>query len=378
MTEAREPEALHGDPSRLHVDPQDYRLNRRFFKRLVKLCAPYWTREGAWRSWAMLALSCGLSASFVFSGAMVSFAVKDYTDALVDKRVDAFWPLLWIATGYTLLRFGAILLSSYVDLRLNLHWRRWLTTYLIDEYLARRTYYEIAGDRKLDNPDQRIQEEVGPFCEVITGVPRQLLFTTLDMGVQGAILMTISPLLLGAVAVFAAIKFFALLMIYRPTIKQNFDVTVAEADLRFGILHVRDHAETVAFYRGEYAERAHIMRRLGTAIRMSLKKGTYASLVVNAAENFFYVIWATIPFLFLAPAFFAGRIAYGTIGQGSASAGAVLQSLSILTNFIPTMTAAAPKLVRLAQIQEKFESLGREREGTLEVPRLQFDTGSTV
>jgi vitamin B12/bleomycin/antimicrobial peptide transport system ATP-binding/permease protein len=372
------PDDTRGDPSRLHVDPADYRLNRRFFQRLVKLCRPYWTREGAWRSWLTLAAICALGVGGVLSGAGLTYVVRDQTNALVAKDAGAFWSLLALATAYALARFAANTLGSYTSTRLNLHWRRWLTTYLVDEYLARRTYYEIAADQKLDNPDQRIQEEVGPFCEVISNIPQRLMFTALDMGVQGLILMSISMPLFWFVAGFAVFKFFVLLWVYRPTIRQNFDVTVAEADLRYGILHVRDHAETVAFYRGEYAERAHIVRRLDTTIGKNLKKKLYEILVVFSTMRMFYLVWGVLPFLFLAPLFLAGKIAYGVIGQGVASATALLESLSVLTDFIPTVTAAAPKLIRLAQIQEKFEELGRARDGTLEVPRLKFETGSAV
>ena len=367
-----------GDPSRLHVAPADYKLNRRFFQRLIKLCKPYWTREGAWRSWLALAVICGLGAGNVFSGAGLTYVMRDQTNALLAKDGAAFWPLLALGTAYLAARFGMFALGNYVTMRLNLHWRHWLTTYLVDEYLARRTYYEITADQKLDNPDQRIQEEVGPFCGAVSDIPQKVMFTVLDMSVQGLILMSISMTLFWGVAAFALFKFLALLRVYGPTIGLNFNVTVAEADLRYGILHVRDHAETVAFYRGEYAERAHIVRRLHTTIRQNLKKYTYDTLVVFTTTRMFFVAWGVVPYLFLAPLFLAGKIAYGVIGQGIAAATVMLESLSVLTTFIPNMTEAAPKLIRLAQIQEKFEELGRARDDTLEVPRLQFETGESV
>jgi putative ATP-binding cassette transporter len=88
--------------------------------------------------------------------------------------------------------------------------------------------------------------------------------------------------------------------------------------------------------------------------------------------------WTLIPLLVLTPMYFAREIEYGTIAQATGCAAAVLSSLSIVMNFIPLMSAAVPNVVRLAEIHEKFEEMGRARESTAGAPRISFALGKTI
>ena len=53
----------------------------------------------------------------------------------------------------------------------------------------------------------------------------------------------------------------------RRLIKINYDQLRLEADFRYGMVHVRNNAESIAFYRGEGLEQQQVGRRLLTAIR---------------------------------------------------------------------------------------------------------------
>jgi vitamin B12/bleomycin/antimicrobial peptide transport system ATP-binding/permease protein len=169
----------------------------------------------------------------------------------------------------------------------------------------------------------------------------------------------------------------AVLWLYKPTIKQNYDITVAEADLRYGILHVRDHAETIAFYRGEPVERVQILGRLRTAIRNQWIMSVYA-IRLTLMTDVLGMGWHLIPLVFLTPLYFSHQIEYGVIAQATAAAGAVLSSFSVVMTFIPVMSRAVPNVVRLAEIHEKFEELGRAHESAAGAPRIASATGKTI
>jgi vitamin B12/bleomycin/antimicrobial peptide transport system ATP-binding/permease protein len=369
--------ALVIDPSRPHTDARSYKLDARFFKRVYTLAKPYWVRKGAWGSWTVLIVLLIMAGVFSALGAYFSFLTRDQTNALVARRVTEFWYYLMLGTAFMVVRFLSAMLQAYMSKRLHLHWRRWLTTELVDRYLGRRTYYEIAGDRMIDNPDQRIAAEVEPFCSVITSIPFYLITMVSDISVQAGILMSVSKPLFAAVAAFAAVKTVAVLWLYKPTIKQNYDITVAEADLRYGILHVRDHAETIAFYRGEPVERLQILGRLATAIRNQWIMSVYA-IRLTLMTDVLGIGWHLLPLVFLTPLYFAHQIEFGVIAQATAAAGAVLSSFSVVMNFIPLMSRAVPNVVRLAEIHEKFEEMGRAHESTAGAPRITFATGKTI
>ncbi|WP_323635120.1 ABC transporter ATP-binding protein/permease [Pectobacterium polaris] len=347
--------------SELLNDPRKYRIDRVFFRRVYQLGLPYWVRPGAWKSWLAAALLLGLIALFSLSGAYLSSLTADVTNALVDKNQALYWSLFLWFTLFGVLRFGATLAQQFVDSLLNQHWWQWLTTHLMDDYLSKRTYYEILMDEKIDNPDQRIQNEVEPFCRTLSMLPRRLLGTTLDIGVQAGILMSISTTMFVSVIVYAALQTVLMYFLYKPTIKQNFDITVSEADLRYGLTHVRTNAENIAFYQGESVEKRHIMARMGNVVVKQMRSIIYGIYIqiVNTGTG---LIWTVMPLVILVPAYFSGEINYGTIGQATMSASLLLSSLSLITNFIPQLSQAVPGVIRLAEIREKFVELEQGRQ----------------
>jgi ABC-type uncharacterized transport system fused permease/ATPase subunit len=50
--------------------------------------------------------------------------------------------------------------------RLAIQWRDWMTHRVLQLYYSNRVYYALErGDRDIDNPDQRISEDVRSFTE---------------------------------------------------------------------------------------------------------------------------------------------------------------------------------------------------------------------
>jgi vitamin B12/bleomycin/antimicrobial peptide transport system ATP-binding/permease protein len=364
-------------PSRPQTDPRSYKLDARFFKRFYSLTRPYWVRKGSWGSWLLLVipLVMGVTTSGLFG--YFSYLVRDEINALLAKDQTVYWELLVLVSIVTVARSASGRLHSYLGGRLQQHWRQWLTTELVDRYLERRTYYEIANDQFIDNPDQRISAEVDPFCSTAAAIPARIIGTFSDFTVQAAILFSISRSLFVAVLVYAVIKSVALLWLWKPTIKMYYDITVSEADLRYGILHVRENAETVAFYRGEYAERGQILQRLRTVIRRHIHFLNYSNFLYFAID-LLGLGWALLLAVFLSPMFFAGEIQFGVIAQATACAVVLLSAFRIFFDFIPSTIIAIPDIMRLAEIQEKFEELGRARQSVVGAPRIDFTVGKGI
>ena len=49
----------------------------------------------------------------------------------------------------------------------------------------------------------------------------------------------------------------------KKLVKINFDQLRYEADFRYGLVHIRNNSEAIAFYSGEDPENAENQRRLG-------------------------------------------------------------------------------------------------------------------
>ncbi|WP_051391270.1 ABC transporter ATP-binding protein/permease [Paraburkholderia mimosarum] len=364
-------------PQRL-TNPRDYSINGRFFRRIVVLSRPYWTRPGAWRSWLVLGVTLVYSLFQIAAGARLSFLTKQMADALVSRHELAYWHLFALVTLAGLLIENGLLsqLSGFASGGLTLHWRAWLTRDLVQRYLLGRTYYRIEQDGDVDNVDQRIQQEAAPFCDMVTSLPYMLLSSFGGIGIQGWILSTISPALFYGVLAYAALNAVVTWLLYRPMIRLNFDSTVAEADLRFGILHVREHAETVALYRGEQAENLSIASRLTRAVRIALATLRY-QFVMGGVSMGVGLVWTLMPVLVLVPLYFSGKISFGVIAQGTTAAGMLLISIEQFTSgFMPMFARAAPHVVRLAQIAEKSAAVAADRRDAAHT--ITFHEGHTV
>lgn len=332
------------------------RYDRTFFRRLYQLSRPYWVRKGSIGSWLSLLFLLGTVVAYSVCGAWITELTKDQTNALVNRETSAFWHLLGSIAFLTAMRYVISTIQTVVDNCLDLHWHQWLGECFLSRYFNRRAYYKITVDTTVDNADQRMQEELSPFCTMMSSIPRLGLGTLVDAAVQLTLMLSISRQLFWTVAVFVLIKFVLLVWIYTPVIEQNYRVVDAEGDFRASIRHVMTNAETVALYGGEGPERRVISKHLRNAVRLRLRRALYA-MWINLAQGGFGTLWLVVPFVFLAPAFFRHELEYGTIAQGIAATALLLQSLSLFLQFIPSLSLTSHKVARLGEIAEAFDAL---------------------
>ena len=342
--------------SGVRTDPKSRTLNKLFFVRLWQFCRPFWTRQGAWKSYLLVAVMIGFGLAGTAAGGITTLLSKDVSNALVAKNAQLHWHLWLVLAGVGFGIFLLGLVEELIESYLETDWRRWMTTRLMDEYLGSRTYYAITLDGDIDNPDQRIQEEMRPIIDAVTRMPNNVLNSLTNIGVQVAILASIAVEMLYATLAYCVLHAVVTYFLYKPTIKQNWDATVAEADLRFGLLHVRDHAETIAFYRGEKGERVHLVARVGNAIRAQWTITLYQALV-SFVRRMLGFVWSVLPILAVVPFYFSGKIEFGAIAAATAAAGMVNSSIGTFINFIPMLSRAVPHVVRVAEVREKFERL---------------------
>jgi putative ATP-binding cassette transporter len=362
----------------LKNDPRDFSINARFFRRLVYLARPYWTRPGAWRSILVLGLLLCYAVGQALIGAKLSYLTQQVTDAMLARQEIPYWRLFGMATLAGLMVGGINgasgllpIFLNYMTTRLSLHWRNWMSGDLLSRYLSNRTYYRIEQDGDIDNVDQRIQQETEPFCNLGITLPTTLFYALSTLGVQGFILRTISPSLFYAVLIYCVASAVITWALYRPFIRLSFETTVSEADLRYGLTHIRNNAETIALYRGEASESASVRVRLARMIAALIARARYL-VVMGGAEVIMGVIWVALPAVLLAPIYFKGDITFGVITQATASAAMLLNGVRALMSFLPLFAAGAPHIVRLSQIMEKAATVAAsEVNGAGDIARRQ-------
>lgn len=157
-------------------------------------------------------------------------------------------------------------LRDYYQSRLALEWREWMTTQFTEEYFDDQTFYRVQAGALLDNPDQRIAVDVRNFTDTTLSFGVTLLNAAVDLVSFSGILYSIYPPLFAALLIYSIGGTAASLAIGRPLVGLNFAQEAAEANFRYGLVRVRENAESIAFYGGEDNEARLLGRRLRAAV----------------------------------------------------------------------------------------------------------------
>jgi len=344
------------DARSLKVDKSDYRISRLLFKRIWRLTKPFWSKKDHWRWWILLVFILALVPLNALFNYWLAYVTADMTNAIVAKQRPEYVRLFWLITWVSSVQWIFQIFMDYMSNRLNVRWREWLTDWMVQRYLSDRTYYDIALREDLDNPDQRMQEDIGPFVTTMSEIPNQILTQIAGLVTGTVLVASISSSMMWYVIGYSIFTTVVTLWMYTPLIRMNFNSTVAEADLRYGMLHVRDNAETVAFYRGEATEQKQISARLTKAVNAKLLILLY-QLFMRFITYGVALLWKLAPFFLIVPLFFEGKIEYGAIAMATLAATQMMTALSGLTEYIPRIAIMAPSAVRLAQILERFDMM---------------------
>lgn len=116
-----------------------------------------------WRAWAGLTILLLLSISVSSLNVIISYIVKFFTTALTEKNAPEFWRFISMYAIAFLLGTPLVAGYWYAQDKLANHWRSWLTGRFLSQYFNNRAYYQLQLQGKVDNPDQRIAEDIKSF-----------------------------------------------------------------------------------------------------------------------------------------------------------------------------------------------------------------------
>ena len=161
----------------------------------------------------------------------------------------------------------------------------------------------------------------------------------------------------------------------RKLVNLNYQQLKLEADFRYGLVHIRDNAESIAFYRGEQQEGREAGRRLEGAVRNYDRLIIWEALISVIQRSYDYFS-RFLPWLVIAPIYFAKEVDFGVFGQASIAFSQVLFSVSYIVNNIDRLAAFSASISRLEGFQAKVDSIGIEA-AALEAQLAATSTGSS-
>mgnify|MGYP001358681099 CR=1 FL=1 len=320
-------------------------------------------RNKRWIHWLLLGGIVFMLLAVNGINAGIGFIARDLTNALVEKQQDGFYKILGVYALCFIVALPIIVSRFFLVLKLDIIWREWLSKSLISQYLTNRAYYQLnpndEQETDVDNPDQRISEDTKTFTEQSLEFTVGVFDAILTFSLNIVILLTISKTLTFSLFTFAAIASSLLIYAGRKLVKINFDQLRYEADFRFGLVHIRNNAESIAFYAGEYPEKVENQRRLGSVVENFNLLIVWKAIIYTMRRSTNYA-GVFFPYLIMAIPYFAGEIDYGRFIQANFAFNMVESSLFFIVNRIDRLAEFTAGVGRLEGFQSKVESISKE------------------
>ena len=308
-----------------------------------------------WQPWALLTLLLFLSLSVSGLNVIISYVGNFFNTALAKKDQLNYWKYLFVYAGVFVVGTPIVVIYRYIRDKLSLYWRDWMTNKFLDKYFENRAYYEINSQKEIDNPDQRISEDVKSFTETSLAFLLIILGSIVDVISFTGILWSISQPLSIFLIVYAILGTVATLIFGQRLVPLNFNQLKKEANFRYGLVHIRDNAESIAFYGGEEQESTQIKQRFVEVFRNFNLLIGWQRNVDYFTTGYGYAV-VIIPALFLAPAYFADKIQFGDISQAGFAFSQVLSAFSVIVTQIEPLSSFAASINRLTIFTDTLEA----------------------
>jgi len=331
------------------------------------LAAPFWRGQRGAR-WQLAAL-VALTLLIVWVNVRFSAWNNAFYDALQAHDLAAFWHQLGIfgllAAGYIALAVMRLVVQQQLVMR----WRHGMTEHMLADWLRPGTPYRLgtaAQGLALDNPDQRLADDIRSFVSATLDLGLGLLnasvtlvsFVAILWGLSGSLRVpwpapgwNLPGYMVWVAAAYAFAGSWVVRRLGAPLVPANARQQRVEADFRYGLVQVRDHAEAIALARGEAAEHRRLRERFDairenwTRLIRYTKRLTWFSAGYGQLANVF-------PLLAAAPGYFAGRIQLGGLMQTAQAFGQVQGALSWFVDAYVNLAEWRATVLRLAAFRD--------------------------
>jgi putative ATP-binding cassette transporter len=347
----------------------------RFLTAFWALTKPYWTSKQRGKGITLLVTVVGLVLAMVWMEVQFNDWNRDFYNTFEQKDQAEFFRQLG--------RFGLLAVTwiimavyrLYFQQMLQIEWRAWLTDHFLSGWMKDQAHYRlqllaraqetpVAG---MDNPDQRIAEDLRLFVDftltlalgLLSAVVTLVSFVLILWTLSGAITVfgfAIPGYMVWVALVYAIVGSWLTHAIGRPLIRLDFNQQRFEADFRFGLVRLRENSEGVALYRGEGEELGALRRRFQAVI------GNWWGLMLKRKQltwftSFYGQLAIIFPYVVASPRFFAGQVSLGVIFQTASAFGQVQGALSWFISAYTDFASWKATVDRLIGFTEALEQV---------------------
>jgi putative ATP-binding cassette transporter len=264
------------------------RFDVHLWQRFRAIAVPYWFREEKWPARGLLAPAGDVAAGADRRRRAVQSVDRGIHFGTGGKRRREVLECDQEVPRHPGVAVPIYAFYYFVRDKLGLHWRRWLTRRLLGSYFSKRAYYRLNASAEIDNPDQRIAEDIRTFTQ------ESLHFLLVMVGRIAAARrlqrrsLVHFPEMVAFLVVYAIVGTAVTLLVFgQVLIGLNFYQLKREADFRFSLVRIRENAEAIAFYRGEH-------RSCGRSAGISMRYSAISATHQGATESEPFPVWLPI------------------------------------------------------------------------------------
>ncbi len=341
-------------------------------KAFFTIAIPYWKSKDSLFSWVLLLLIVAFTVAVIVLAKQFNDWYKEFWDNVQNYNLDGFIAGLWLFVFLATLHVCTYVYRAYVISALIIRWRKWLTEHYLARYLRDGNYYSVQlTDKKTDNPDQRIADDLNQFVSltitltisIITDISMLVTFGVILWGLSKAVSFSVMGVdinlpdgyLFYLALIYAVLGTLITFLMGRPLVLLNFRQQRFEADFRFSLIRLRENAESVAIYKGEKEENKRFNSLFFDVV------ANYVNLIKKTKDLGFFTLGymqtaVIFPILISAPMYFSKLLTIGDLMQINSAFGKVLDSLSTLISNFSSLAEWKAVIDRLSLFEASMKS----------------------
>ncbi len=341
-------------------------------KSIWKMMRSYWKSEERWWGRGMLAVIIILNLAQVYLLVELNQWNNDFYNALQNYDLENFWPLVGHFTLIAFMYIIAAVYAIYLQQMLQIKWRTWMTNNYLGSWMKKQVYYKLQVLKSdMDNPDQRISEDINSFVDLtltlFLGFLKQFTilaaFIFVLWSLSGALeiplgetVFTIPGYMVWLSLLYSIVGSWLAHLVGRKLIDLNYNQQRYEADFRFNMIRVRENSESIAFYRGEAPEGQGFQDRFKMVVKnfWALMKRTK---LLNFYINGYGQLAIIYPLIMAAPKYFSGEMQLGGLMQTISAFGRVQDALSYFVDSYSNIAQYAAVIRRLGDFTAHMEEV---------------------
>ena len=351
---------------------------REFIVGLFHLITPYWNSEEKKSARLYLAGIITLTIAAVYMTLLLNEWFNSFYSALQNYDSDAVYRGLLRFTGLAFAHIAFAVYSYYLQQRLALRWRKWMTKNYLAKWTGQQMYYrlEMFSQGTADNPDQRISEDINLFTARTLSFMSGLLRSATTIVCFIFVLWNLSEILSFSAAgqefhIYGYLVWTALAYsvfgtwithkVGQRLVSLNYLQQKLEADFRFSMVRLRETAESVAFYNGAAKEESFLSNRFMTLLRNTLfiiKKQKQLSWLTNSYAQ----IAIIFPFVVAVPRYLSQNISLGGLMQIANCFGKVQDAMSYFVDVYASLAEWQSCAERLLSFDKHIAAIEKETE----------------